>query len=91
MTETGRPAEAARFDNDAAQCMAVAAQELGGRVADDVRTPSERLAEIGGRQGIVDDQPDARLVSDCRHLFEVEDDATGIGASLDKDRLDPRD
>ena len=50
---------------------------------------SNGSAEIRGRQGVVDDQRDARLVGDRRDPFEVDDDAAGIGEVLDKDRLDP--
>jgi hypothetical protein len=85
-----RPVEAAGFDDDAAKRMAMAAQELGRRMADDVGAPGEWFAEIGGRQGVVDDQRNAGLVGDRRHTFEIDDDAAGIGEVLEKDRLGAR-
>src|SRR5438132_13688860 len=70
--------------------MAMAREEFGRRMANYVGAPAEGLAEIGGRQGVVDDQRDAGFMRDRRHLFEVENDAARIGEVLDKDRLDPR-
>jgi len=48
------------------------------------------FAEIGGRQGVVDNQRDARLVGDRRHALEIDDDPAGIGEVLEKDRLGAR-
>jgi hypothetical protein len=59
-------------------------------MADDVGAPREGLAEIGCRQGVVEDQPEARLMGNPRHLFEIENEAAGIGKVFDEDRLDPR-
>ena len=85
-----RPVEAAGLDDDAAQRMAMAAQELRGRMADNVGAPGEGFAEIGGGQGVVDDQRNTRLMGDRRHPLEIDDDAAGIGEVLDKDRLRAR-
>ena len=54
---------------------------------DDVGAPIERAAQIGCRQRIVDDQRDAGLMRDRRHLLDIDDDAARIGQVLDKDRL----
>ncbi len=56
-------------------------------MADDVGPPLEGPAQIGGRQRIIDDQRDASLVRHRRDLFEINDDAAGIGEVFDKDRL----
>ena len=56
-------------------------------MADNVGAPFERAAEIGRRQCVVDDQRDAGVVRDLRDLFDIDDDAAGIGEVLDKDRL----
>jgi hypothetical protein len=70
--------------------MTVAAQEFGRRMADNIGSPAKRLAEIGARQGVVDDQRDAGVMGDLRHSLEVDDNAARVGKVLDKDRFDPR-
>ncbi len=59
-----RPVEAAGIDDDAAHRVAVAGEELGRRMDDDVGAPFERPAEIGRGQRVVDDERDAGLVGD---------------------------
>src|SRR5215813_10275061 len=68
----------------------MATQEFGGRMADDVRTPGDGLAEIGRGQGVVDDEGNARLMGDRRHCLQIDDDAAGIGEVLQEDRLAAR-
>src|SRR5271165_2314930 len=59
-------------------------------MADNVSAPPEWLAEIGGRQCIVDDQRNTRPMGNRCNPFEIENDAARIGEVLDKDGLDPR-
>jgi hypothetical protein len=56
-------------------------------MTDDVGAPLERPAQIGRRQGVVDDQRDSGRVRDLRDLLDIDNDAAGIGEVLDKDRL----
>ena len=82
-----RPVELAQFDHHAAKRIAVARQELGRRMDDDVGAMLDRPAEVGGRERVVDDQRQARLVGDLRHRRDVDHDAARIGEVLDEDRL----
>ena len=54
---------------------------------DDVGAVLDRPAEVGGRERVVDDQRQARLVRDLRHGRDVDHDAARIGEVLDEDRL----
>ena len=81
------PVEAARFDDHAAHRVAVAADELGHRMDDDVGAPFEGPAEIRRRHGVVDDQRHAVAPGDLRDRLEVDDDAARVGQVLDEDRL----
>src|SRR5215469_502057 len=65
------------------------AQKLRRRVADDVSAPLERPTEIRRRQGVVDDQRNARLMRDRCDPLEIDDDAAGVGEVLQKDSLGP--
>ena len=51
---------------------AVAADELGGRVDDDVGAMLDRPAQVGRGEGVVDDQRDAGLVGDLGDGRDVE-------------------
>ncbi len=84
------PVELARFDDRAAERVAVAGQELGGGVEDEIRAPFEGPAQIGRGQRVVDDQRNAGRVGDLRHRFEIDHHATGIGQAFDEDRLAAR-
>ena len=44
-------------------------------MADEIGAPIERPAEIGRRQGIIDDERDAGVVRDRCDLLVVDDDA----------------
>ena len=61
-----RPVELARLDHHAAERIAMARQELGRRMDDDVGAVLDRPAEIGRGQRVVDDQRNARLMGDLR-------------------------
>ena len=54
-------------------------------MADDVGAPGEGFTEIGGGQGVVDDQRNTCLMGDRRHALEIDDDAAGIGEVLEED------
>ena len=59
-----RPVELARFDHDAAQRIAVAGEEFGGRVDDDIGAVLDRPAEVRGGERVVDDQRQTGLMCD---------------------------
>ena len=61
-----RPVEGAAIDDDAADRIAVAADELGQRMHDDVGAMLDRPHQIGRGQRVVDDQRQAVLVGDRR-------------------------
>ena len=71
----------------AADRVAVAAEEFGQRMHDDVGAVVDRLAEVGRRQRVVDDQRHAGASRDVGDRLDVGDDAAGIGDRLDEDRL----
>ena len=81
-----RPVEGAAVDDDAADRIAVAADEFRQRMDDDVGAMLDRPHEIGRRQRIVDDQRNAVLVGDLADRFEVDEFAVRIGEALDEDR-----
>ncbi|CAI7977538.1 hypothetical protein FRAHR75_360018 [Frankia sp. Hr75.2] len=69
----GAVVEPAAVDDDPADRGAVAADELGRRVHDDVGAVLERPVQVGRRQGVVDDQRYPGLVRDGRDALGVED------------------
>ena len=82
-----RPVEGASVDDDAADRIAVAADELGQRVHHDVRAVLDRPHQIGRGQRVVDDQRQAVLSSDFGDLLDIHELAAGIGQTFDVDRL----
>ena len=72
------PVEAPGINDHAAQGRTVARQELGGRMDDQVGAMFERPAQIGRRQGIIDNQRDAGFMRDRR---DGRRKALGQGAS----------
>ena len=82
-----RPVERAGVDDHAADRVAVAAEEFRQRMNDDVGAVVDRLAEVGRRQRVVDDQRHAGAAGDVGDRLDVGDDAAGIGDQLDEDRL----
>ena len=85
-----RPFELAAVDDDAAEGGAVAAQELGDRVHDDVGAVLEGADQIGGRDGVVDDQRDAVLVRDIGDRPDVEDVDARVADGLGEEQLGVR-
>jgi hypothetical protein len=85
-----RPIEGAGIDDDAAERIAVAAEEFGQGVHDDIGAMVDGTDQIGRRQRVVDDQRHARLVGDRGHRLDVGDAATGICDRFDEDGLGAR-
>ena len=85
-----RPVEGAGIDDDAADRVAVAAEEFRQRVHDDVGAVIDRADQIGRRQRVVDDQRHAGLARHGRDRLDVGDAAAGIGDRFDEDRLGVR-
>ena len=83
----GREVERAAVDDDATDRGAVAADELGGRVHDDVGTPLEGPEQPRRGHGVVDDQGDAVLVGHPGHALEVEDVVAGVADGLGEEGL----
>ena len=81
------PVKAAGLDDNAAEGGAVAAQELGDRVNDDVRAVLEGANQVGGGDGGVHDQRDAGLVGDLCQALQVGNLAGGVGDNLGVDCL----
>src|SRR5262249_56006099 len=67
------PGEGAAVDDHARDCRAVSAQVLRGGVHDDVGAVGQRLDQVRGGDGVVDDQRHARVVRDGRDVRDVED------------------
>ncbi len=61
---------------------AVAAHPLGRRVHRDVGAELDRLAEIGRREGVVDQQRDLRIMRDLRDRRDIEHLEAGIADGL---------
>ena len=76
------PVELAAIDDDAADGGPMAADELGGRVDDDIRTPLDRPAESGRGAGIVDDQRQPVLMGDAGKGFDIDHVELGIAEGL---------
>ena len=58
------------------------AQELGGRMNDDVCTMFQGTNQIWCAEGVVNDEGDAVLVGYGSHTFQVEHVGVGIAESL---------
>src|SRR6266478_3864302 len=85
-----RPVEGAGIDNDAADRVAVAAQEFRQRVHDNVSAVVDRTDQIGCRQRVVDDQWYAGVAGNRRDGLDIGDAAAGVRNRLDEDRLGAR-
>ena len=79
----GRPVEGAAVHDDAAQGGAVTAQELGGRVDHDVGPVLDGPDQVGGAEGVVDDQGQTVAVGDLRQGVDVGDVGVGVAQGLD--------
>lgn len=82
------PVELARVDDDTANGRAVAADPLGRRVDDNVRTVLDRLAEVAARtEGVVDNDGDALLVRGLGDRLKVGDVEARVADRLEVDGL----
>ena len=81
----GLPVELAGVNDDAAQRGAVAADELGGRMDNDVGTMLDRADQVGRAEGVVDDQRDAVLVGDSGNGVNVGDVGVGVAKRFNID------
>ncbi len=64
----------------------MAAQELGGRVNNDIGAMLDRPAQIGRCHGVVDHQRHAGLMRNRGHLFDIQNVHARIGDGLAIDR-----
>ena len=83
----GLPVELAGIHDDPAQSGAVAADELGGGVDHDVRAVLDGPDQIGGAEGVVDDQGQAVLVGNGRDGVDVGNVGVGVAQGLQIDGL----
>ena len=85
------PVEAAAVDQDAADRDAMAAEPLGRRMQDQIGAALERAAEVGRREGVVDQERQAMVVRDRGDPRDVEHLEAGIADRLaeQKPRLGP--
>ncbi|SKT14642.1 Uncharacterised protein [Mycobacteroides abscessus subsp. abscessus] len=81
------PVEGTSVDDHAADCIAVSTKVFGGRVHHDVGPVCQRLDQIGGGDGVVDDQRDACRVRDLRQAGDVENVVLRVGDRLGEQRL----
>ena len=65
----------------------MSADELGGRVYHDVGSVLDGADQVGGAEGVVDDQRQAVAVGYRGHGVDVEQRAVGIAHRLDEDGL----
>ncbi|MBG9886966.1 hypothetical protein ABE10_10490, partial [Bacillus toyonensis] len=82
-----RPGESSAVDHDAADRGAMAAEELGDRVHDDVSAVLERTDEVGGGDRVVDDQRHAVRMGDVGDRADVEDVDPGVADRLREQQL----
>ena len=76
------PVELTTIYNHTTEAGAVAAQELGCRMYNDVCTMLQRTDEIRRTKGIIDNKWNAVLVGYCCHTFQVEHVAVGVAEGL---------
>ena len=74
--------EASALDDGAADRGGVAADELGGRVNDDVGAPLDRVDAIGRRHGVVDDERNPEFMGERRDALDVEHVVSRVGEHL---------
>ena len=72
------------------QQRAVAAQELGGRVHDDVGAVRQRVDQVGAGDGVVDDERDAVGVGHAGDTLDVEHVVARVADGLAVERLGVR-
>ena len=78
------PVEGAAVHDHAAHAGGVAIDVLGGRVDDDVGAMLEGAAQVGGAEGVVDQQRGLHLVGDGGEFLEIEDVQAGVADGLGK-------
>ena len=83
----GLPVELAAVHDDAAQRGAVAADELGGGMDDDICAVLNGTDQVRGAEGIIDDQRQAVLVRDGCNGIDIGDIAVGVAQSFQIDGL----
>ena len=81
------PVELAAVHDDAAQRGAVAADELGGGMDDDICAVLNGTDQVRGAEGIIDDQRQAVLVRDGCNGIDIGDIAVGVAQSFQIDGL----
>ena len=81
------PVEFAGIHHRAADAGAVAAEELGGGMHDDVRAPVEWAAEPRRGEGVVHEERGAGVVGDAGDRLDVEHVAAGIADGLAEQEL----
>ncbi len=84
------PVEVAAVDDHAGDRRTVATEVLGGRVHDDVGAERDRLDQVRGGDGVVDDQRDTVLVCHGGHVRDVENVDLGVGDGLGEEGLGVR-
>lgn len=70
---------------EAGDDVAVAAEELGGAVDDEVEAEFEGALQVGGHEGVVGDGEQAVGAGDLGHGAEVGDLEEGVGGGLDEE------
>ena len=85
-----REVERAAVDDHAADRRAVTADELGGRMHDDVAAPLERTDQPRCGHRVVEDERDAVAVRDVGDAFDVEHVIAWVADGLAVDRLGVR-
>ena len=83
----GLPVELAAVHDDAAQRGAVAADELGSGVDDDVSAMLDGTDQVRGAEGVINDQRQTMLVSDGCDGINIRNITVGVAQSLEVDSL----
>ena len=83
----GLPVELSAVHDDAAQRGAVAADELGSGVDDDVSAMLDGTDQVRGAEGVINDQRQAMLVSDGCDGINIRNITVGVAQSLEVDSL----
>ena len=79
------PIKFTSIHNGAAEAGAVAADELGGGMGDDMRAPFERAEQVRGGESVIDHQRDVVLPGNFSNLLEGEDGDIRIAERLSVD------
>ena len=81
------PVELTAIDDDAAERRTVTADELRGRMHDDIRPVLDGAQQIWRGEGVVDDQRDVVLMRDCGHGVDVDKVGVRVADGLDVENL----